>query len=264
MQQPTPAHDPAAHTPPWRGFGQRADLDLDFSGADRPALVSTLLAACAAQVAEAGWPWALTLAERIGALVNIVLQTEGGDSIALSLRCPDCAEALELAVPCAVLLREAQRNHAEPHVDVALDASRSLRLRRPTAADQRAWRADTYGSEEEAAAAILRSLVVSGAADAAALAAGDLQQVSDAMEAFDPLASFQVSTVCPRCGAQATVPVDLEAALLARLRAHQGALLVQVHRLASAYGWTEEQVLSIPPHRREQYLLLVEREATKR
>jgi hypothetical protein len=264
MQQTTPAHDAAAHTPAWRGFGQRADLDLDFSEPDRPALVSALLAACGAQAGEAGGPWGLTLAERIAALASIVVQTEGGDSIALSLRCPHCGEALELAVPSAVLLHEAQRSQAEPHVDVALDATRSLRLRRPTGADQRAWRAKTYGSEEEAAAVILRSLVVSAGADPAGLAASDLQQVSDAMEAFDPLASFQVSTICPGCGADPTLAVDLEATLLMRLRACHSALLVQVHRLATAYGWTEEQVLSIPAHRREQYLLLVEREATKR
>jgi hypothetical protein len=264
MQQTTPAHDPAAHTPPWRGFGQRADLDLDFSGSDRLDLVTRVLAACSAQAIDARGLWSLTLAERIGALVHIVVQTEGGDSIALMLRCPHCAEALEFAVPGAVLLEEAQRSRAEPDIEVALDASRSLRLRRPTGADQRAWRAAAYRSEEEAAEAILRSLVVSAGAARAALFAGDLQHVSDAMEAFDPLASFQVTTICPSCAAEATVPVDLEAILLMRLRAHQNQLLAQVHRLAAAYGWTEEQVLTIPAHRREQYLLLVEQEGAQR
>jgi hypothetical protein len=263
MQQTTPAHDPAAHTPPWRGFGQRADLDLDFSRSDRPDLVTGVLAACSAQATDVRGLWSLTLAERIGALVNIVVQTEGGDSIALMLRCPRCAEALELAVPGAVLLDEAQRSRAEPDIEVALDASRRLHLRRPTGADQRAWRAGAYGSEEEAAEAILRSLVLP-AGEAPALTAGDLQHVSDAMEAFDPLSSFQVTTACPSCGAEATVPVDLEAILLMQLRARQKQLLAQVHRLAAAYGWTEEQVLAIPAHRREQYLLLVEREGAQR
>jgi len=263
MQQLTPAHDPAAHTLPWRGFGQRADLDLDFSAPDRPELVTALLAACSAQPADSRGLWSLTLAERIGALVHIVVQTEGGDSVRLTLRCPHCAEALELAVPCPVLLQEAQRSRSEPEIEVALDASRSVRVRRPTGADQRAWRTQTYSSEEEAVAAILRSLTASAEMHSA-LNSTDLQRISDAMETFDPLASFQVTTLCPSCGAEATVPVDLEATLLMRLRARQRALLGQVHRLAAAYRWTEEQVLGIPAHRREQYVLLVEQDGAQR
>ncbi|NIR30217.1 MAG: hypothetical protein GWN84_13085 [Gammaproteobacteria bacterium] len=260
--QPTPAHDPAAHSPPpWRGFGQRADLDLDFSAPDRPELVTAVLTACSVQPVDSRGLWSLTLAERIGALVHIVVRTEGGDSIALTLRCPQCADALELAVPCAMLLHEAQRSESE--IEVALDAARSVRVRRPTGADQRVWRTRAYSNEDEAAAAVLHSLTAPAGAHSD-LDAADLERISDAMNAFDPLASFQITTVCPSCGAEATLPVDLEAALLMRLRARQRALLAQVHRLAAAYGWTEEQVLAIPAHRREQYLLLVEQEAVQR
>lgn len=226
-------------------------------------MVTALLAACHAQPADSRGLWSLTLAERIGALVHIVVQTEGGDSVALTLRCPHCAEALELAVPCPVLLQEAQRSRSEPEIEVALGTSRSVRVRRPTGADQRAWRTQIYSSEEEAVAAILHSLTAPAEMHCA-LNSADLQRISDAMEAFDPLASFQVTTLCPSCGAEATVPVDLEATLLMRLRARQRALLAQVHRLAAAYGWTEEQVLDIPAHRREQYLQLVEQEVARR
>ena len=40
--------------------------------------------------------------------------------------------------------------------------------------------------------------------------------------------------------------------------ARAGALLHEVHRLASAYGWSEAQILALSPARRAQYLALVE------
>lgn len=244
----------------WRAFGQRADLDLNFDATGRPELVTAVLTACSAVPVGEDELWALTLAERIEALATIVAQTEGGDRIAWTQRCPHCSEALEISVPCALLREEVQRSRQEPTVSITLDASRRLLVRRPTGADQRAWSGETYGTEEEAAAAILRRLVAPAGAPPNGLNASDLQYVSDELDMLDPLPAFQVTTVCPGCGATAMLQVDLEATLLMKLRGRQRALVAVVHRLAAAYGWTEEEVLAIPPHRREDYLSLVAQE----
>lgn len=264
MPPPAPVEGSAAHTRAWRGFGEGADLDLDFNTTSQPELVTAVLAACSVSPIKVDTLWAMTLAERIGALATIVEQTDGGDCIAWTQRCPHCSETLEISVPCTLLRQEVQRSQAQPDIMITLDASRSLLVRRPTGADQRAWRGETYGTEEEAAAAILRRLVMPAGAVPHALNESDLQYVSDELEMLDPLSAFQVTTVCPGCGAAATLQVDLEATLLTKLRIHQRALVAVVHRLAAAYGWTEDEILAIPPHRREDYLSLIAQEGIAR
>ena len=84
--------------------------------------------------------------------------------------------------------------------------------------------------------------------------------MSAQLEDLDPLPAFQVSTSCPACGKTADIPVDLEATLLAVLQREQRALVVDVHNLASRYGWNEEEILALPPHRRATYRRLIEAE----
>jgi hypothetical protein len=75
---------------------------------------------------------------------------------------------------------------------------------------------------------------------------------------MDPLVDFTVSCTCPACGDAQEVAVDLESFALASLARRQRALLQEVHRFASHYGWTESDVLAVPPARRAHYLLLIE------
>ena len=59
------------------------------------------------------------------------------------------------------------------------------------------------------------------------------------------------------CGAQTSAPFDAATVLYADVTAHVDRLLADVHRLASAYGWSEREILMLPPARRERYLALV-------
>ena len=77
---------------------------------------------------------------------------------------------------------------------------------------------------------------------------------------MDPLVDFTVSCCCPACGAPNEVAVDLEALALTSLLGRQRALLQEVHRFASRYGWTESEVLALPPARRARYLAFFEDE----
>ena len=100
---------------------------------------------------------------------------------------------------------------------------------------------------------MLDSLVLAGQAGPE-----DEAAVSASIAAMDPLVDFTVSCHCPACGAPNEVAVDLEALALARLVGRQWALLQEVHRFASHYGWTESEVLAVPPARRAGYLALIE------
>jgi hypothetical protein len=54
------------------------------------------------------------------------------------------------------------------------------------------------------------------------------------------------------------VAVDLESLALASLARRQRALLREVHCFAVHYGWTESEVLAVPPTRRARYLAFIE------
>jgi hypothetical protein len=86
----------------------------------------------------------------------------------------------------------------------------------------------------------------------------DAAQLSQVIAAADPLVALSVACDCPACGADSEVPIDLDDTALARLGARQRALLRDVHCLASRYGWSEAQIMALPPARRAHYLALIE------
>jgi hypothetical protein len=137
-----------------------------------------------------------------------------------------------------------------------LDERRSLTMRRPTGDDLRRWRDARPASPAQARRVMLDSLVLAGEVEPE-----DEAAVSASIAALDPLVDFTVACRCPACGASNEVAVDLETLALTRLLARQRALLQEVHRFASHYGWTESEVLAVPPTRRARYLALIEGQA---
>lgn len=252
-----PTHDDTAAG--WRAFGTPPDLDIDFRDPDRPGLVSRLLVSCRARGAAGDGDdvWAWPVAARIGGLLAVVARTLDATALAVPARCgrEACKARFELELPVAPLLDLAGEAAARPVLEVR-GSGRTWRLRRTTGADQRAWRTRRFASEAEAARAVVRALLVDGderSADVAALAAE--------MEDFDPLPGFRVACECPTCGTAADLPLDLEAVLLERLEREQRSLADAVHRIASRYGWTEAEILSLPPRRRRGYLARIEADA---
>jgi hypothetical protein len=72
----------------------------------------------------------------------------------------------------------------------------------------------------------------------------------------DPDADLQLDAPCPACGHHTSAVVDAASFLWAELDAWARGTLVEVHLLASTYGWTEPEVLSLSPRRRRHYLEL--------
>jgi hypothetical protein len=234
-----------------RPFGRAEDLELEFSGSDRPGLVSDLLARCSDSQRTQFW-WTQTVGTRIGALLRLLALTGSADSLPVQARCtePACAEAFEMELPLAALVDQTQ----DPvPLTVVLPENRTVSLRRPTGEDLRNWHGARYASRQEAVAAMIGALVIDGPVTPA-----DEPALAEALSASDPLVAFTVSCTCPVCGVENDVLVDLESIAIARLDARQRALLQEVHRLASHYGWTESEALAIPPARRARYLALIE------
>ena len=243
--------------PSLRPFGKAPDLDLDFAQADRPALVTHLLAGCSEGAGAGDWSghwWAQAVGARTAALVGLAAMSEGASQFSLSARCPRpaCAASFEFNLPVAGLSALVE---AAP-VRIEFDGAPAVTLRRPIGEDLRRWRQASLASADAARMAMLTALLVEGEVRPA-----DARRLAEALAASDPLVDFAVDCACPACGGTAEVPIDLEALALARLARCQQALLREIHELARQYGWTEDAVLAIPPARRAHYLTLIAEDA---
>ena len=77
------------------------------------------------------------------------------------------------------------------------------------------------------------------------------------MSLADPMAEILVNLPCPACGFDNNPHLDIGSFLWTEMEAHAKRLLLEVHLLASAYGWTEQAILSLSGQRRAAYLEMV-------
>lgn len=81
------------------------------------------------------------------------------------------------------------------------------------------------------------------------------EAVEAAMERIAPAGAVELLVECP-CGTRTRTVLDIPVLLWAEIETRAAGLLRDVHALASAYGWAEEQVLALSPARRAAYLEL--------
>jgi hypothetical protein len=267
--------DPRAqtHTIPFPGaadlslrpFGLFAeDLAVDFHRWPRPRIITEILACCCrdrnGRLPDRAFFWDLTISDRIGCLVAIA--SGAGEVLAIAFRCPNeaCGEQLEVEIDretIAELEREIDRTQP---VIVEVDG-RKLCLRRPTGKDQMSWLDQVFPDEKAAIKAMIRSLLRNGHGyDEGELDILDdwIETIDLAMKRFDPLVYFTATIRCPACDHEATHAIDLEQVSLQKLSRASEGLLAQVHKLASRYHWTEQEILALPPSRRAAYIRLIE------
>jgi hypothetical protein len=150
--------------------------------------------------------------------------------------CPECGEAVEYSLDGAQLpLAEKQ-----PELEHA--------LRAPTGAD---LALAALAPDVEAARALLVERCIGPGLSPEA--------VADAVErlaAADPLGDAELALACPECRFEWSVRLDIGAWLWSELESWSRRTVLDVHALASAYGWTEAEVLALGL-RRELYLELV-------
>ncbi|NUP17985.1 MAG: hypothetical protein HOZ81_18215 [Streptomyces sp.] len=109
--------------------------------------------------------------------------------------------------------------------------------------------------------ALLVRCLVSATRDGAAVGAGDLpvpvqRRIAEAVEAADPGADVTLNIACPECGAATRAELDIASYLWTELDAWARDLLLDVHLLATSYGWSEPEILALSPLRRRYYLEL--------
>jgi len=161
--------------------------------------------------------------------------------------CPRCGEPVEYALDTGALLAGRPEQST---VELMVSGER-LHARLPTGADLA--EAASAGDFETARALLLaRCLVEDSNAPQAEVAA----ELAERLAKADSLADARLSLACPECGNEWTLAFEVGAWLWGELEAWAWRTLLDVHALASAYGWSEADILAMGP-RRELYLELV-------
>jgi hypothetical protein len=203
-------------------------------------------------------PVGLPVGERDARLLELRELLFGGE-LEGAADCPRCGEPVEYSVPARTLL--AERAPATNGDGLELSAfGYELRLRLPTGHDLvAASSAPDLGGARDM---LLERCVLSAAADGheeapARLPADVVAALAERLAQVDPLADPRLALTCPGCGCDWSVALEIGAWLWSELESWAWRTLFDVHALASAYGWSEAEILALGP-RRELYVELVD------
>jgi hypothetical protein len=203
-----------------------------------------LLSAALPEVAGAelaDWP----LGKRNRALAEW-LCVSVGPSLAGRTTCSQCGEELEIEFDARALL---ELEPADPAAEVEVGGHAF----RPPSTRDLAHVAGVH-DPDDAVAALLEQCRVDDRRDALSLSTDEIAEVGEALALADPLAETRVALRCPECEAEEEETLDLAAFAWTEVESRAKRLLLDVHALATTYGWTESDVLSVSEERRAFYV----------
>lgn len=171
----------------------------------------------------------------------------------LKSRCPACAADCEFEIDSAALARELAGLAPANGCAVIELAGISVTLRAPNIEDLRAI--SRYPDHRTALVSLL-SRCLSGDLDLAGLDDAQIDALGESLELLDPAAIVSFELSCPACSQHWQAMIDIGDALWTELQHAAERSVVEVDALARAYGWTEDQIMSLSPTRRAAYLQL--------
>jgi len=160
-------------------------------------------------------------------------------------QCRQCSAQLEFQLDLISLLKTAD-DPGEERIAVG-----GRRLRLPTSRDLAAIANDPAHAIEQ----LLDRCADQG--EGGKWTEEEIEEVEERFAAADPLAEILLHFDCPDCGASFDESLELAAFLWAELETRAMRTLRDVHVLAAAYGWSEGEILSLTPARRQMYVEMV-------
>lgn len=214
-----------------------------------------LMLGLAAPAATGEDPAAWTIGRRDARLLDL-RESLFGEQLISVVNCPRCGARLELNITTAQL-RAPVAEHDRVEFNFSLpDGDYHGRLRLPNSLDLRAMA--TAPSREEL---LRRCLCELRRGDAPVmeepLSPAILDALARRIEAADPQAVVELALTCVECGHEWVSVFDIVTFLWDEIRGWAETTLREVHLLASAYGWSEGEILSMNPRRRQRYLELI-------
>lgn len=188
-----------------------------------------------------------------------------GSQIVMLANCPDCGDRLELTFDTSDLCVNPRDQAMEV---IAMDeevlslslAEHEVRFRLPNSQDhvEAAGRADLESALQYLLQRCLLGVYRHGQEMVAdSLPDEVIQAVLERMEQADPQANVQLELLCPACSHTWQAAFDIVSFLWREINAWSVRVLRDIHTLASAYGWSEADILAMSPMRRQAYLELI-------
>jgi hypothetical protein len=167
--------------------------------------------------------------------------------------CPSCAYRVEMEFGIDDIRAEAEA--CEPGRQVEIDGF-EIDWRAPDTED---LRAASLAIGTEAARLVLLSRCVVARKEGVEVSPGSIPDgvisaVVLELARSDPQADVRLNVVCPACRHSWTALFDIVTFLWQEMQRAAQKLLHDVHTLASAYGWSESEILSLSTWRRQAYL----------
>lgn len=214
-------------------------------GAARSSLDRALLLLTAAQPEVSRDAWAsLPIGQRDAWLLSLRERWFGSRLEAVTA-CPLCDERLELAMN----VNDVRLPSPTGETTLCLETEgRVVRFRVPNSHDLAAVISQGLGRDD-----LLRRCLETDDD----LPAPVLDEIERRMEAADPQAVIEIALRCPNCEHPWTSRFDIVAYLWSEVESWAIRQFREVHALATAYGWSEREILSLTPRRRRTYLDLV-------
>jgi hypothetical protein len=165
--------------------------------------------------------------------------------------CGQCGEKLEFEVDCRKLAETYKETSGQP---VAFHGS-TFRL--PTSRDLARIASET--DSQRAALLLLQNCTIDPAAsEPARWSQSEIEEIAEKMALADPLAEITLGFECPVCQHTSEEILDLSSFLWAEIESRAKRLLLEIHALASSYGWAESAILAMSDVRRATYLQMVQ------
>jgi len=197
---------------------------------------------------------ALTVGQRDARLIELCVAAFGAE-LAGYAECRSCGEQLELSLDAGELAPTPDGPSEGRLAAEGYDVS----FRALTGADVEA--AAVAGEFGAARRLLAERAVIEVRREGEQVAASDLpgavvDELSHALGELDPGAEVLLDLECPACAQRWSAPFDPGGFLWADASARARRLMVEIDALARAYGWSEQDVLAVPPARRSAYLEL--------
>ena len=197
----------------------------------------------------------LPLGRRDALLLELRAGTFGEDFEFL-VRCPKCNTAFEFGVSMKQILLTPPD---EGLGGILEEDGITLRYRLPNSADLAAvLRLDSAASARQA---LLGRCMIARLGDTpvplSEVPAGLIDMAAAAIAEQDPQSDIVFKNTCRECATIWRSTFDVVEYFWTELDAHALRMQDDVHRMAQAYGWTEDVIIAMPVTRRKRYLELI-------
>jgi hypothetical protein len=183
-----------------------------------------------------------------------------GERMQVRVECAACGEAMEFDLDATLFGARTTTPDGPLRVE---EGEWAIEFRLPTVADLAA--VGTAPDPDEARRLLMARCTVSAVRDGEAVPADRLaallperveRRLAEVAEQADPAADVTLNVACPECGEATPAELDITSYLWTELDTWARDLMLDVHLLATAYGWSEPEILALSPLRRRYYLEL--------